>query len=486
MGELSLRLTDGTVLIVPASLDAATTYVILEQERWFEKEAAFLLRWLRAGMTAIDIGANLGVYSLPMARLLAPGGQVFSYEPSSETRRLLERNRALNQATNLHVMAAALSERPGEARLVFGASSEMNRLGIGGPGERVTVTCLDVEDAARRWAAIDFVKIDAEGEEERIVVGGKSFFERHSPLVMFEIKPGEAIQDGLRSAFASHGYRFYRALAGAPVLVPHDPEKSVDGFELNLFAAKQDRAAALAREGLLVEAVPIWAPDAIARQRALAILCAQTFAPSLPGLLADTRALDADYRDGLAGYATWRSPEIGLTERYAALAFAFGKLLHICERAATLPRLSTLARVAWEAGERVVCMNALATFVELVKGGENRVPEPFWPACPRFDSLAPGAEWATWFVVAAFEQCERAWSHSSLFHSSGIDLDWLGSQPFVSAEIDRRKVLQRARAGDRVAVPARLRVTAADHINAEIWRAGLVPNTWIGDPTRIG
>src|SRR5580692_3774836 len=129
MGELSLRLTDGTVLIVPASLDAATTYVILEQERWFEKEAAFLLRWLRAGMTAIDIGANLGVYSLPMARLLAPGGQVFSYEPSSETRRLLERNRALNQATNLHVMAVAVSERPGEARLVFGASSEMNRLG---------------------------------------------------------------------------------------------------------------------------------------------------------------------------------------------------------------------------------------------------------------------------------------------------------------------------------------------------------------------
>jgi FkbM family methyltransferase len=486
MGELSLRLTDGTLLVVPASLDAATTYVLLEQERWFEKEAAFPFRWLRAGMTAIDIGANLGIYSLPMARLLAPDGQVFSYEPSSETRRLLERNREINQAINLHVTAAAVSDRPGEACLVFGASSEMNRLGIGGPGESVTVTCLDFEDATRGWGPVDFVKIDAEGEEERIVVGGKSFFERHSPLVMFEIRPGEAIPDGLRSAFASHDYQFYRALGGAPVLVPHDPAKPVDGFELNLFAAKRDRAGALAREGLLAEAVPGWAPDALARQQALALLRAQAFASSLPDLLSDSRALDAGYRDGLAGYATWRSPEIGLTERCAALELAFGKLLHICERAATLPRLSTLARVAWEAGERVVCMNALATFVELVKGGERRVAEPFWPACPRFDNLAPGVDWATWFMVSAFEQCERAWSHSSIFHSSGIDLDWLGSQPFVSAEIDRRKVLQRARAGVRVEVPARLCVKAADHINAEIWRAGLVPNTWIGAPVRIG
>ena len=47
MGELSLRLSDGTRVVVPASLDAITTYVILEQEKWFEKETALLARWLR-------------------------------------------------------------------------------------------------------------------------------------------------------------------------------------------------------------------------------------------------------------------------------------------------------------------------------------------------------------------------------------------------------------------------------------------------------
>jgi len=56
MDELSLRLSDGTTIVVPASLNSITTYVVLEQEAWFEKEMAFLARWLRPGMTAIDIG----------------------------------------------------------------------------------------------------------------------------------------------------------------------------------------------------------------------------------------------------------------------------------------------------------------------------------------------------------------------------------------------------------------------------------------------
>ena len=65
MDDMLLRMADGTRIVVPPSLDAITTYVILEQEKWFEKEATFVASWLQPGMTVIDIGANLGVYSLP-------------------------------------------------------------------------------------------------------------------------------------------------------------------------------------------------------------------------------------------------------------------------------------------------------------------------------------------------------------------------------------------------------------------------------------
>jgi hypothetical protein len=115
----------------------------------------------------------------------------------------------------------------------------------------------------------------------------------------------------------------------------------------------------------------------------------------------------------------------------------------------------------------------------LLGRGEKRVDEPFWPANPRFDALAPGTRAADWFFCSAFEQLERTASFSSIFGDSGINLTWFSQQPFASSEIERRRVLRQARAGERVEVPARLCVAAADHVNADSWRAGLVPNTWV-------
>ena len=163
MDHVAVRLSDGVTLAVPASLSCISTYVLLEQETWFEKEGAFVRRCLKPGMTAIDIGANVGAYSLPMARLVAPGGHVIAYEPASEPRQLLEISRRLNAADNLEIVAAALSDEERQGHLAFGASSELNSLGGAGPGERIRVTCLDREAATCSWQAPDFIKIDAEG-----------------------------------------------------------------------------------------------------------------------------------------------------------------------------------------------------------------------------------------------------------------------------------------------------------------------------------
>ena len=116
---------------------------------------------------------------------------------------------------------------------------------------------------------------------------------------------------------------------------------------------------------------------------------------------------------------------------------------------------------------------------DVLKRGDGRIMEPFWPANPRFDSLAPGANVVEWFVVATLEQFERTAFHSSRFGSPGIDLDWLSRQPLVATEIERRRILQRARAGQTIEVPPRLLVPAPDHLNADSWRGGLVANTII-------
>jgi FkbM family methyltransferase len=480
LSALEVGISDAVTLAVPASLQSITTYVLLEQERWFEKEMEFLRHWLRSGMTVIDIGANLGVYSLPAARLVGQAGHVFAYEPGSETRTLLERSRELNAAANLHISPLALSDRERTGRLVFGGSSELNALGESGAGETVRITSLDSEDAVRGWPSPDFVKIDAEGEEERILDGGRSFFARHSPLIMFEIKAGDKVNERLRSLFSAIGYRLFRQLGGSPILVPDDAQQPLDGFELNLFAAKPDRVSALSQQGFLVEPISAWAPSEDDCRKSGLFWRSQKFA-SLINIAGGNGALaDSGYRDSLAAYSAWRAVDRPVATRCAALAFALHGLRASCERSPTIGRLSTLARVAWEWGARGESVAVLQRLLQTLQGGQIRIDEPFWPACTRFEDVAPGGQPANWFIGAAAEQFERTFSFSSRFSGVSPILGWLCNQPFASAEMERRRVLAAAAAGRRPKVPSRLCTAAADHLNANVWRAGKVPGTVVG------
>jgi FkbM family methyltransferase len=461
---MQLRMKDGTLLDLPASLRTITTYVILEQERWFEKETDFLLSWLKPDMTAIDVGANVGVYSLPMARRIR---HVYAYEPGSDPRRHLERSRTQNRADNLEIIGAAVSDSSRDGHLVSSGFSELGRLSAAGTdGEQVRITSLDAEDSIRQWSP-DLIKIDAEGEEARIIDGGRAFFDRHSPLVMFEIS-GPTVNTHLVNAFGALGYRTYRSLPGAPLLVPHNSGDPIDDFELNLFAAKPDRAANLAIDGFLLDAVQPWVPDDPARAEGLALLKAQKFSAAFPSLHGSP--IDATYRDALAGYGAWKS-----SANYAALIFACEALTEINGSVPNLARQSTLARVAWEAGRRSLSMKTLEAFSERLKM-DATVNEPFWPASPRFDRTAPSTtSWSDWFVASALEHAERYWRQSSYWgRPSWVNLEWLSSQPWVATEIERRRVLQAMRGGQAVKMPERLLHAAEDHLNADVWRDGVV------------
>jgi hypothetical protein len=146
-------------------------------------------------------------------------------------------------------------------------------------------------------------------------------------------------------------------------------------------------------------------------------------------------------------------------------------------RAVTAGRLSTLARVAWEWGARGESVAALRRLLDMLQGGQIQFGEPFWPASLRFESIALGDRPGDWFAGAAAEQLERLSYFSSVFGGPSSFLQWLCGQPFVLAEMERRRVLLGARAGLRPIVPVRLHNPAPDHLNASLWRAGRVPGT---------
>jgi Methyltransferase FkbM domain len=237
----------------------------------------------------------------------------------------------------------------------------------------VHITSLDREDATRSWPSPDFVKIDAEGEEHRILAGGHNFFARHSPLIMFEIKAGDKVNEHLRALFPTIGYRLFRQLGGAPILVPDDAQQPVDGYELNMFAAKPDLVSALSHQGLLVDAVPAWMPSADNCKIAESFWRSRKFAPQINLSVGYGTHVDSDYCNSLAAYATWRAADRPVAARCAALAFALGGLRAACARVPTAGRLSTLARVAWEWGARGV----LQRLIQILKSGQIQFDEPF-------------------------------------------------------------------------------------------------------------
>jgi hypothetical protein len=273
------------------------------------------------------------------------------------------------------------------------------------------------------------------------------------------------------------GYRLYRVLPEMPVLIPVDPEGASINFELNLFAAKPDRAQALAQAGLLIEDLPEWQPDAQVRADALTLWQAQAFAPVFAPMFQDLALLDPDYRDVLGAYAVWRTVERPLPERCAALFYACRAMSLLCQRAANSARLSTLARIAFEAGERTTCVQALKAVIGDLQRGLMQIQEPFWPAFPRFDTVAANGRAGEWFLTSIIEQYERTFAFSSLFGRGSPGLEWLCQQPLASTEMHRRRVLLAASAGQRVEVPAQLCVAAPDHLNAAVWHAGQVPGT---------
>ncbi len=194
---VTLTMADGVKVVVPDSLDLITPYVLREQQDWFEDEIKFLRRLLQPGHKVVDIGANYGLYALSMAQTVGPSGQVWAFEPASATAALLRESIEANRFGYVTLEQCAMSETEGTAQLSMHSQSELNALihdkESTQPTEAVRLVTLDGYADKCGWEDIDFIKIDAEGEEVNILKGGADYFTRHSPLVQFEITDGKHV-----------------------------------------------------------------------------------------------------------------------------------------------------------------------------------------------------------------------------------------------------------------------------------------------------
>jgi FkbM family methyltransferase len=452
---ITLELVDGVHVIVPDSLDLITSYVLREQEDWFEDEIKFLRHLLQPGQKIIDIGANHGVYTLSMAKRVGPTGRVWAFEPASSTAALLEASITANGYSQVVLEKCALSNVMGTAQLSLNANSELNALVHGdqsnGESETVPLVTLDSCMETHGWKGIDFMKIDAEGEEANILRGGARFFATESPLVEYEVKAGNEMHLELVQAFAELGYESYRLVPGLNLLVPFDAKSPVDGYLLNLFCCKPDRAKQLAAEGFLIESAANGGAGINSaakygwRESLSKLPYGEVLVEHWQKTVASGRS--GDVERGLSLYAQSRDTALTAAERFGALEEGFTLFKAICEKQPDFLRLSSLARVARDYGARQVAANALGLLCNTIFQKRQINPsEPFLAPGERFDSLTPANSIANWVATAALEELERNQSFSS-FYTPQISLERLKiirDLGFGSAEMKRRlDLLQR-------------------------------------------
>jgi FkbM family methyltransferase len=175
-------------------------------QRLFEKtEMALTAAYLRPGMKVVDVGANIGVYSILAEQRMGGAGCVWAFEPSSESYRRLLRNISLNRCSLVRPAQIALSDRS-DASLVlrsdpgFGDAYRYlvpSDQGSGATGEIVPVVTLDLYAARNGIVGVDFIKVDVEGCEHMVFAGSRELLmSSPSVVVMFESDPGWCARAG--------------------------------------------------------------------------------------------------------------------------------------------------------------------------------------------------------------------------------------------------------------------------------------------------
>lgn len=203
------RLPGGMKLRCYPHSSAASAVIYCRYPEW--EDNRFLLDYLRKGDVFLDVGANVGVFSLLAAAV--PGAEIYAFEPSSDSIPRIEENFALNHlGGRAHVVAAAVGAEPGVIRVTTGLDSVNIVIPEGedvpadsGPVEEVRLTTLDTEFDADVRSRVALIKMDIEGYEHLALRGGSALLREAKPALILEAH-GTAARDQLRDVLEPLDY----------------------------------------------------------------------------------------------------------------------------------------------------------------------------------------------------------------------------------------------------------------------------------------
>jgi len=155
--------------------------------------AAILDRYVKPGMSVVDIGANIGYLTMLLASLVEPSGLVVAVEPNPDNIKLLEASRRVNNFDQVLVIQAAAGRETGVLGLNVSHSNGMTGelpSNVDAIFASRPVPCFALDAILPKDKHFNLVKIDTEGAELNALIGLSETMDRDRPVIVSEFSPG--------------------------------------------------------------------------------------------------------------------------------------------------------------------------------------------------------------------------------------------------------------------------------------------------------
>lgn len=158
-------------------------------EKYEPYETELILRQAQNKSIIVDVGANIGYYTVLLAKKVGKKGKVFAFEPDAINFEILEKNIKANKLENVVAVKAAVGNKTGKLELyrskenygdhrLYGKKAEIK--------EEVEIVKLD---EFLKNQKVDLIKIDTQGWEPEVIEGAKKIIEENKPIIFMEYSP---------------------------------------------------------------------------------------------------------------------------------------------------------------------------------------------------------------------------------------------------------------------------------------------------------
>jgi FkbM family methyltransferase len=203
------------------------TYQIFANKAYKSWEYSIYKKYIRDGMTCVDVGANMGLMTVFMAKL-APNGAIFSFEPSQRFYKILNKNLKLNKIHNCTTYNTALGDT--ESVVHFDEDKSDDTTFKIDPSGKTYVQQLTLDSFFKNQSCIDFMKIDVEGYELEVLRGGTETLSKTKILFIEFISENQSSSGHIGNemiAMLSENFTLYTLTStGEEVLFDFDTSKT--------------------------------------------------------------------------------------------------------------------------------------------------------------------------------------------------------------------------------------------------------------------